>query len=118
MTPDQLFVRLYLDEDVSVIVAELLRPHGFDVLCTRDAQNLGRSDQAQLQFATTQQRTLLTHNRSDFETLHLAALHEQRPHAGIIIANRRASDAELARRILKLLNLLTADEARNQLLYL
>ena len=95
-----------------MLVAELLRPHGFDVLCTRDAQNLGKSDSTQLTFASDQQRVILTHNRRDFETLHRSLLTEQKPHAGIIIANRRASDAELARRVMKLLNLLTADEVK------
>lgn len=118
MTPDRLFIKLYLDEDVSVLIAELLRPHGFDVLCTRDTNNLGSSDSSQLLFASSQQRAILTHNRSDFEALHRAALTEQRPHVGIIIASRRASDVELARRVMRLLNLLTADEVKNQLLYI
>lgn len=117
MTPDGLFSTLYLDEDVSILIAELLRPHGFDVLTTREAQNLGQPDSTQLLFAAAQQRVILTHNRCDFEALHRVSLAEQRSHAGIIIANRRASDAELARRVMKLLNLLTAGEMKNQLLY-
>jgi predicted nuclease of predicted toxin-antitoxin system len=118
MTASSLFIRLYLDEDVSVFVAQLLHPHGFDVLATREAQNLGHSDTAQLHFAATHRRTILTHNRCDFERLHEAALREQRPHAGILIANRRASDFELARLIMTVLNTFTAEEIANQLLYL
>lgn len=118
MTPATLFIKLYLDEDVSVLLAELLRSRGFDVLCTREAHNLGLSDRAQLLFATSQGRGILTHNRHDFEALHRALLADQRSHAGIIIANRRASDAELSRRVLKVLNLFTADELKNQLLYI
>lgn len=118
MTPNHLFIKLYLDEDVSVLVAELLRPHGFDILSTRDANNLGKADRSQLLFATEQQRTILTHNRSDFENLHRAWLAEQQPHAGIIVANRRASASDLTRRVMKLLNLFTIDEIRNQLLYI
>jgi hypothetical protein len=101
-----------------VLLAEVLRAHGFDVLTTRQVNNLGSSDAAQLRFATENQRALFTHNRNDFEALHRAALAEQRPHAGIILANRRPSDAELARRVVKLLNLFTADEISNQLFYL
>jgi hypothetical protein len=48
----------------------LIRPHGFDVLTTREAHNLGQCDSFQLLFATTQQRAVLTHNRRDFEALH------------------------------------------------
>jgi Domain of unknown function (DUF5615) len=94
MTASSLFIRLYLDEDVSVFVAQLLHPHGFDILTTREAQNLGYSDTAQLHFAATHRRTILTH------------------------ANRRASDFELARRIMTVLNTFTAEETANQLLYL
>ena len=47
MTESPLFIRLYLDEDVSVFVAQLLRPHGFEVLTAREAKHLGRSDAAQ-----------------------------------------------------------------------
>ena len=118
MTPDRIVSTLYLDEDVSVLLAELLRPHGFDVLTTREAHNLGQSDSFQLLFAGTQQRAVLTHNRHDFEALHRSALAEQQAHAGIIIANRRASDADLARRVMKLLNRLSAEEMKNQLLYI
>lgn len=118
MTASSIFIRLYLDEDVSVFVAQLLHPHGFDVLTTREAQNLGASDAAQLNFATTQQRTILTHNRGDFERLHEATLREQSHHAGILIANRRPSDFELARRILVVLDAFTAEEMTDQLLYL
>ncbi len=118
MSDPALFIRLYFDEDVSVLVAELLRSHGFDVLTTREAQQLGNSDAAQLQYAVEHQRTMLTHNRIDFELLHTEAVETQGSHAGILVANRRASDFELARRIMTLLNRFTADEVVNQLLYL
>jgi hypothetical protein len=118
VTESSLFIRLYLDEDVSVFIAQPLRPHGFEVLTTREAQNLGCSDAAQLQFATAHQHTILTHNRCDFEQLHEAALRDQRLHAGILIASRRASDFELARRIMTVIDTFTAEEVTNQLLYL
>jgi hypothetical protein len=118
VTESSLFIRLYLDEDVSVLLAQLLRPHGFEVLTTREAKNLGRFDAAQLHFTAEHQLTMLTHNRCDYERLHETALREQRPHAGILIANRRASDFDLARRIMTVLNTFTAEEVANQLLYL
>ena len=36
-----LFIRLYLDEDVDVLVAEMVRAHGFDALTTREAGRAG-----------------------------------------------------------------------------
>ena len=83
MTEPSIFIKLYFDEDVSVILAEMLRPHGFDVLTTRDAGNLGNSDLSQLQFSANNNRALLTHNRGDFERLHTKTLLEQSPHSGI-----------------------------------
>jgi len=118
VTPGHIFSNLYLDEDVSVLIAALLRPHSFDVLTTREAHNFGQSDSFQLLFAAAHHRAILTHNRSDFEALHRNALAKQQGHAGIIVANRRASDADVARRIMKLLNLLSAEEMKNQLLYI
>ena len=70
MTPDRIFSHLYLDEDVSVLIAALLRSDGVDVLTTRDVHNLGQSDSFQLLFAATHHRAILTHNRGDFEALH------------------------------------------------
>ncbi|HJT21640.1 MAG TPA: DUF5615 family PIN-like protein [Nitrospira sp.] len=96
----------------------MLHPHGFDVLTTRNAHQLGNTDAAQLQYAAIHQRALLTHNRVDYEVLHAAALQNQQAHAGILVANRRASDFELARRIMTLLSRFTAEEVANQLLYL
>lgn len=87
-TTSSLFLRLYLDEDVSVLVADLVRAHGFDVLTTREAKNLGQSDREQLAFATTHARVVLTHNRIDFERLHTETLQSARPYAGILLANR------------------------------
>jgi len=57
-----LFVRLYLDEDVNVLVADLLNARGFDVLTVRDAGKLQASDKEQLAYAVNQQRALVTHN--------------------------------------------------------
>ena len=117
MTELSIFIKLYFDEDVSVILAEMLRPHGFDVLTTRDAGNLGNSDLSQLQFSANNNRALLTHNRGDFERLHAKALQEQSPHSGIFVANRHPSDWIMTKRILKLLNTFTSDEVLNQLFY-
>ena len=118
MSDTSLFIRLYLDEDVSVLVAQLLHPHGFEILTTREAHNLGSSDAAQLRYAAEHGLTLLTHNRIDYELLHVEELREQHPHSGILIAHRLASDFDLARRIMTVLNRFTSDDVANHLFYL
>jgi hypothetical protein len=65
----QLFIELYFDEDVDVLVAELIRARGFSAITTREAGQLGRDDAVQLAYAADQQKTLVTHNWVDFEAL-------------------------------------------------
>jgi len=113
----KLFARLYLDEDVSVLVATLLGARGFDVVTTRDESMLGRDDAAQLAHAVSLERCIVTHNRVHFERLHHNYLEAGHTHFGIIVASRR-SPYEMARRLVVLLNTLTADEIENQLLYI
>ncbi len=113
----KLFVELYLDEDVSVLVAELLRSHGFDVRTALEASNLGKIDEEQLAYAVSQSRALVSHNRTDFEALAQQYFAEERTHYGIILAVRR-SPYEIMRRLLVIVNSLTADEIQDQLLYI
>jgi hypothetical protein len=113
----KLFATSYLDEDVSVLVAVLLRVRGFDVVTARDENMLGKPDAEQLAHAASLGRCILTHNRGDFETLHADYLANAKHHFGIIIANRR-SPYEIARRAAILFDTLTADEFENQLLYI
>ncbi len=49
MTP--LFASVYLDEDVSVMVADLLRARGFQTVTARDAGQLGQTDSSQLEYS-------------------------------------------------------------------
>ena len=60
---------------------------------------------------------VVTHNREDYEELHLQYIAANRDHAGIIIALRRRP-YQIAVRLVQLLNRITADEMRNQLLYI
>lgn len=108
---------MYTDEDVDVLIAVLLRARGFSVLTTRDARRLRATDEEQLAFATAAQRTLVTHNRVDFEALHHAYLSAGKDHAGIIIARRHPAQ-EIVQRLLIILNAVTADEMQNQLRYI
>jgi uncharacterized protein with PIN domain len=113
----KLFIELYLDEDVDVLLADLLRPRGYDVVTVRDAGRLGLSDDEQLAFATKEGRAVLTHNRLDFEALAADFAAQGREHAGIIIATRRPV-YDLLRRLLVILDALTADEIRNTVQYI
>ena|SRR5258708_6858967 len=103
MTPDPL--RVYLDEDVDVLLAPLLIAHGVDCLTTLAAGNRGRTDEEQLAFACQESRVIITHNRTDFEDLAVAWWTLHRDHAGILAAVRRADAYDLARHVLPILQL-------------
>jgi predicted nuclease of predicted toxin-antitoxin system len=111
-----LFIAFYLDEDVSVLVADLVRARGFDVVTTYEAGRAGRSDADQLNYATSQDRVILTHNRRDFEALARDYALAGREHAGMILAVRR-SPYEITERLLRILNQVTADEMAGQIRY-
>lgn len=113
----KLFIELYLDEDVNVVVADLLRARGFITITTRAVGQLGKSDADQLAYVVSQKMTLLTHNRVDFERLAKQYFALGKTHYGIIIAVRR-SPSEIARRLLLILNQTTASEMQNQLRYI
>ena len=102
---------------MSVLVADLLRARGFVATTTQEAGNLGCSDRRQLEYAISRDKTLLTHNRADFEALAGQYFSSGRLHNGIIIAVRHAPQ-EIVRRLLAILNSETGDEIENQLRYI
>jgi len=107
---------VYLDEDVSVVVAAFLRARGFHAVTARESGQLGRTDAGQLAFGTAAGYVLLTHNRVHFERLHHEWLEVGERHAGIIIARRRPP-TDLAARVGRLLTRVPADNLKNQLFY-
>ena len=114
---NSLFICLYLDEDVNFLVADLLRARGFDAVTARDARQLRATDAGQLAYAISQARTLVTHNRTDFEEFVQSYFDSGQVHYGVIFAVRR-SPQEIAQRLLAILNQVTFDEMQNQVRYI
>ena len=112
-----LFIRLYLDEDVDVLLAALIAARGFEAETTVGAGKTWESDLNQLLHAAATGHVLLTHNRVDFERLASDWNATGRHHAGIIVAVRR-SPYEIARRLLILMNDMTAEEAVDEVIYI
>lgn len=59
---------------------------------------------------------MLTHNRADFEALHRLYMDADQHHSGIFLAVRGVPH-EIARRLLEILDQMTADEMRDHLRY-
>ena len=114
---NRLFVELYLDEDVDVLVADLVRARGFKATTTQEAGQIQSSDAEQLAYAVKQQASVLTHNRVHFEAQAREYFAAGRTHYGIIIAVRRPV-YDLVQRLLIILNNVTADEMQNQISYI
>ena len=95
----------------------MLRRRGFVAITAGDAGQLGRTDAEQLAYATQREMAMPTHNRDDFEQLARQYIDAGRNHSGILIAVRRRPH-EIARRVVALLDQMTADEMDNQLLYI
>jgi len=112
-----MFVSVYLDENISVVVADLIRSRGFEALTARDAGNIGWTDDQQLQFATKNEMAILTHDRLDFEELAKEYFMEGKTHCGIIVAQRRRPHS-LTERLMKVINRVTADEIMDQIMYI
>src|SRR5437879_11838216 len=69
-SPEELFVRLYLDHHIKIQLAADLRTRGYDVITSQEAGMETAPDEDQLDFATKQGRTILTFNIRDFAPLH------------------------------------------------
>ncbi len=65
-------VKLYLDENIDVLLAILLRARNINVITTVEAENLGKSDPLQLEYSISNSLSITTHNRVDFENLYKA----------------------------------------------
>lgn len=111
-----IFAALYIDEDMSALAATLLRSRGLNVTTVPEQATLGKTDSEQLEFATSQGRCIVTHNRVDFERLHLRFIEEDRQHCGIIVVPQKNA-YEVAQRVGILVSTLMAEEISNQLLY-
>ncbi|HWB58169.1 MAG TPA: DUF5615 family PIN-like protein [Chthoniobacteraceae bacterium] len=77
-------MRFFLDHDVPVDIARVLRREGHEVIELREALPVTASDTEALHYAATHRLVLDTCNRDDFLTL--AAAH---PNPGLIILIRR-----------------------------
>ncbi|MCX7841060.1 MAG: DUF5615 family PIN-like protein [Anaerolineae bacterium] len=115
-----LYIALYCDEDVMDEIAEALRQRGYDAISAAEAGMLGRTDEEQLEYAASHNRALLTYNATDYIRLANTWFQTGKEHAGVILSQQfsKRQLGELLRQLLKLLDALTPDEMRNQVIVL
>jgi hypothetical protein len=113
----KLFISLYLDEDVDVLIAELIRHEGFEATTARDEGQLGKTDAEQLAYAVSREMCIVVHNRDDYAELIQDYFDAHRTHYGVVIATRQSPHA-IALKLLGLLDVVATDEMMNQVRYL
>ena len=107
-------VKLFLDEDVRPLLAEILRDRGYDALSAAHARRKGLDDEEQLLFTIKEERAFVTHNIRHFAQLH-APFSDR--HFGIILSNQESLPV-LLRRLLYFLSRETAASAQGRLFWL
>ena len=113
----ELFARLYLDENMPIVLAPLIQARGFFATTAHTEGLLGSEDPEHLQYAVSHGYCLVTHNRQHFIRLHNDRINAGQRHSGIIVAFVRDVYV-LADRLVERLNIFTADEFVNLLLFL
>ena len=78
-------MRFYLDEDLSPIIAHIVRQLGYDAVSVHDLEREGLSDDVQLTLAAAAGRILVSINRDDMIALTERFYYAGRPHAGVLI---------------------------------
>ena len=78
-------MKVYLDEDRSLVIAGLLRKHGIDATAAQDVGNVQLDDRAQLAHAAREGRAIVTANVIDFIELAHEAVATNTDHAGIVL---------------------------------
>jgi predicted nuclease of predicted toxin-antitoxin system len=115
-----LSIRSYLDHHVPDLFAVDLRRRGFDAIVARDVGNARASDEEHLTWATAHGRVVLTSDFDDYPPMADRWFFEGRDHTGIILLEQPTSVpyGRLLRRLLRLLDTLTADDMINRVEWL
>ena len=107
-------VKIYLDEDVRPLLAEILSARGYDAVSAIGRRRQGLRDRQQLEISIREQRTFVTHNIRDFARLHP---HFANRHYGIIFSDQESLNI-LLKRLLHFVSKETMDSVKGRLFWL
>jgi predicted nuclease of predicted toxin-antitoxin system len=107
-------IRFHLDESCNPAIARVLRGRGIDVTTSAEAGLLRASDEAQLKFALSENRVLVTHD-ADFLRLNAANV----PHAGIAYCHPESrSIGKIIRQLVLIWEILEPEEVSGRVEWL
>lgn len=107
-------IKLYIDEDLTDRLAVALRSRGYDVISCHEVNMRGRTDKEQLEFATENNRVILTRNIKHFIALQREYYNHTLLHKGIVVTDYLPLK-ELIRRTIRFLNKKKMAEMRNSI---
>ena len=81
-------IKIYLDEDISPVIANVLRSRGYDVISSHEVNMNGKGDKEQLDYAIQNERVLLTFNARHFAPLIEEYYQKGKEHFGIIVPKK------------------------------
>ena len=110
-------ISLYLDEDVRVLLAEVLRSRGYNASHVLEVGREGKNDSEQLTYAVSHKMAILSHNVSDFIKLSKSYEREGKHHFGIIVSGQ-IPFGELLKRTLKMLSSNSSEMIKDRLVWL
>jgi len=113
-------IRFYLDEDTlnAALIRALVNAE-LDIATAADANKLGEPDEAQLLWATSQNRVIYSFNIGDFCRLRRDLMEQGGSHAGIVLAaQQQYSIGQQLRGLLKLAANTSAEAMVNRLVFL
>ena len=110
-------IRLFLDEDVWLGLAAVLRERDVDVIHVYEVDRAGLSDREQAAFAIQQQRAILSHNKRDYIPFAAEYYWADREHYGILVIDQLPR-GELLQRVLAFLQEHNASQVKNQVWFL
>ena len=107
-------IRFHLDENVPTAAAQGLRRRGIDVTTTPESGLLSAGDDKQLDFASSDNRILVTYD-TDFLRLHERGI----PHAGIAYSPKgKRTIGELLQGLIMIAECLAPKDMNNHIEYL
>jgi predicted nuclease of predicted toxin-antitoxin system len=110
-------IKLYLDEDVHLKVATILRQKGYDVISAHEVKNWSIQDFQQLEYAISQSRAIFTFNRGDFMKLHNEYIRSGQNHYGIILS-KQIPLSDTIMRLNRFLEKYTSEEIENNVFWI
>ena len=109
--------KLLLDEHIWGYLAKILREQGFDVIHATEVDLVATPDDKIMEYAVGEHRAVVTFNIKDFVLLAVKYFEDGKEHYGVVVSNQ-LSRGDLQKRVIRLLESVTAAELMNAVRYL